>query len=93
MDENDSKTMYIMKEYQKERILNASLFFMFYFLFVIVVYQFIGRDSKNRTWKAYIILALIFLYPFIIHPFQKFIYNIGDKLFFMIYSKFYYNDK
>lgn len=92
MDKYKAKLLYISKEGKTVQLLNTSLFLFFYFLMFVVVYQFINRESKNRTWKSYIILVLLFLYPYLIYPFQTSIYSILRFIFLSFISIFYYND-
>lgn len=93
MDKYKAKLLYIAEEGKTVQLLNTSLFLFFYFLMFVIVYQFINRETKNRTWKSYIILVLLFLYPYIIYPFQTSIYSILRFLFLSFISIFYYNDK
>ncbi len=93
MDKYKAKVLYISREGKTVQLLNTALFLFFYFLMVVVVYQFINRESKNRTWKSYIILVLLFLYPYIIYPFQTSIYSILRFVFLSFISIFYYNDE
>ena len=92
MDKYKAKLLYMSQEGQNVQLLNTSLFLFFYLLMFVVVYQFINRESKNRTWKSYIILVLLFLYPYLIYPFQTSIYSILRSAFFYIFHIFYYND-
>lgn len=93
MDKYKAKVLYISREGKNVQLINTALFLFFYFLMVVVVYQFINRESKNRTWKSYIILVLLFLYPYIIYPFQTSIYSILRFVFLSFTSIFYYNDE
>tara|TARA_Y100000022_G_scaffold198098_1_gene207799 strand:+ start:856 stop:1137 length:282 start_codon:yes stop_codon:yes gene_type:complete len=93
MDKYKAKVLYISREGKNVQLINTALFLFFYFLMVVVVYQFINRESKNRTWKSYIILVLLFLYPYIIYPFQTSIYSILRFVFLSFISIFYYNDE
>ena len=93
MDKYKAKVLYISREGKTVQLLNTALVLFFYFLMVVVVYQFINRESKNRTWKSYIILVLLFLYPYIIYPFQTSIYSILRFVFLSFISIFYYNDE
>ena len=92
MDKYKAKVLYISREGKNVQLINTALFLFFYFLMVVVVYQFINRESKNRTWKSYIILLLLFLYPYIIYPFQTSIYSILRFIFLSFINIFYYND-
>ena len=92
MDKYKAKVLYISREGKNVQLINTALFLFFYFLMVVVVYQFINRESKNRTWKSYIILVLLFLYPYIIYPFQTSIYSILRFIFLSFINIFYYND-
>jgi hypothetical protein len=92
MDKYKAKLLYISQEGKTVQLLNTALFLFFYFLMFVVVYQFVNRESKNRTWKSYIILVLLFLYPYIIYPFQTSIYSILRFIFLSFISIFYYND-
>ena len=92
MDKYKAKLLYISQEGKTVQLLNTALFLFFYFLMFVVVYQFVNRESKNRTWKSYIILVLLFLYPYIIYPFQTSIYSILRFVFLSFISIFYYND-
>ena len=92
MDKYKAKLLYISKEGQNVQLLNTALFLFFYFLMFVVVYQFINRETKNRTWKSYIILVLLFLYPYLIYPFQTSIYSILRFIFLSFINIFYYND-
>ncbi len=92
MDKYKAKIRYINEEGQKIKLLNTALFLFFYFLMFVVVYQFINRESKNRTWKSYIILVLLFLYPYLISPFQTSVYSLLRYVFLSFVSIFYYND-
>ena len=93
MDKYKAKVLYISREGKNVQLINTALFLFFYFLMVVVVYQFINRESKNRTWKSYIILVLLFLYPYIIYPFQTSIYSILRFVFLSFIRIFYYNDE
>lgn len=93
MDKYKAKVLYISREGKNVQLINTALFLFFYFLMVVVVYQFINRESKNRTWKSYIILVLLFLYPYIIYPFQTSIYSILRFVFLSFINIFYYNDE
>ena len=93
MDKYKAKLLYISQEGKTVQLLNTALFLFFYFLMFVVVYQFVNRESKNRTWKSYIILVLLFLYPYIIYPFQTSIYSILRFVFLSFISIFYYNDE
>lgn len=93
MDKYKAKVLYISREGKNVQLINTALFLFFYLLMVVVVYQFINRESKNRTWKSYIILVLLFLYPYIIYPFQTSIYSILRFVFLSFIGIFYYNDE
>ena len=92
MDTYKAKTIYMAEDGKKVQLVNTGLFFIFYFLIILIIYQFLNREPKNRTWKSYIILLLLILYPYIIYPFQSSIYSIFKTLFVKIFEIFYYND-
>ena len=46
MDTYKAKTIYMSEDGQKVQIVNTGLFFIFYFLIIIIIYQFLNREPK-----------------------------------------------
>jgi|MDSZ01.2.fsa_nt_gb O-antigen ligase len=92
IDRYKSQSLYLLRDLESIKLVNRLLFVFYYFIFFVIVYQFMGRSEGGRSYAAYFILFFLFFYPFLIHRIQTFFYGIMKYLFFYVSNKVYFND-
>ena len=89
---NYKKGLYLQDDSANMKQFNQYyLFWIYFILFIITAFLFVSKTSKENTFKTYIFVFILAIYPFVIGMVEKFgytiLYQIYDFFNFNIYNK------